>query len=173
MPLDKTWWAARKAYVFLAVGVFVLAALLTHAFAAHYRIAIDTQLVPCLDARVLLIELDDRKPVIDEIFAFKAPEAAAPVYPAGTLMAKRVAAGPGDTVSVTAEGKILVNGTEVARGMAHLSFLSPQERSRFVGQRRLKEGEWWMVGESATSFDSRYWGPLNVQHVVGRVHVIY
>lgn len=173
MPLDKAWWAARKAYVLLAVGVFALAVLLTHAFAAHYRIAIDTQLVPCLDARVLLIELDDRKPAIGAIFAFEAPEAAAPVYPAGTLMAKRVAAGPGDTVSVTVGGKILVNDTEVARGMPHLSMLSPQERSRFVGQRRLKEGEWWMVGESTTSFDSRYWGPLDEKLVVGRAHVIY
>ena len=77
------------------------------------------------------------------------------------------------TVSVTAGGKILVNGTEIARGMPHLSLLSLQERDRFYGQRLLKDGEWWMVGESATSLDSRYWGPLKEEQVVGRAHVIY
>lgn len=173
MRLDKKWWAARKAYVLWVVIVFALAVAIARYFSAHYRIAIDTQLVPCLDARVLLIDLDDRKPVIGAIFAFTAPESASPVYPRGTLMAKRVMAGPGDTVSVTAGGKILVNGTEIARGMPHLSLLSLQERDRFYGQRLLKDGEWWMVGESATSFDSRYWGPLKEEQVVGRAHVIY
>lgn len=169
----RDFFRTRRTIIFIAAVFFLSSAAASFYFSQHYRIAVDTQLVPCIDARMLLIEIDNKTPKVGELFAFSAPESAEPVYQRGTLMAKWIVAGPGDIVRITSGEKILVNGHQVAHGMPHLSMLSPKERERFYGMRRLGADEWWMMGEAQTSFDSRYWGPIKTHQFIGRAHVIY
>lgn len=154
----------------------VLLALVTACglwFQAHCRIVVDPQVTPSLDNRLFLIDIDDRTPVTGAVFAFRT-RGTAPVFPDGTQFAKVMAGVPGDTVEITADFAVLVNGTEVARGMP---FFNGQDvemiRRKFVGKKKLAADEYWMMGTNPKSFDSRYWGVMHEDQIIGRAYPFF
>ena len=169
----KDFFRTRRTIIFLAAVLFLFSPPPFFFFSQLHPIVVGTLLVSSLFATMLLIEIDNKTPKVEKLFAFSAPESTEPVYQRGTLMAKWIVARPGDIVRITSWEKTLVNGHQVAPGMPHLSMLSPKERERFYGMRRLGADEWWMMGEAQTSFDSRYWGPIKTHQFIGRAHVIY
>ena len=88
-------------------------------------------------------------------------------------MAKYLAAGPGDTVEVTEDFRILVNDHLFARGLPHLTGLDPKALKAFIGRRVLMADQYWMLGTLPMSFDSRYWGPIHGDQIVGRAYVLF
>ena len=164
---DRGVWALK------VLTVTAVLAAAGHLFAERWQIRFDPQTTSCIDAEFLLVDTKDRTPEVGGIFAYRAKNAE-PVYPDGTEMAKYVAAGPGDRVEITRDFRLLVNGEERARGLPHLSGLPDAEiRRRFCGVRILGEDEYWMLGTSFRSFDSRYWGPVRSSQIVGRAYVIF
>lgn len=160
-------WAAETA---AAAAVLCAAGWL---FAQRFEIRFDPQVSSCIHAEFLLVDTQDRAPQRGEIFAFRS-KGTAPVYADGTEMAKIVAAGPGDTVEVTPDFRVLVNGKECSRGLPHLSGMPTDEvRKRFCGLRVLGADEFWMTGTSPRSFDSRYWGPVRSEQMIGRAYVLW
>ena len=102
--LPKNWW----------VKVFAISALLFLAgwlFSFRFSIGINSQVMGCIRGTVFIVDHQDKTPVVGEVFAYRAMQAE-PVYANGTLMAKFLAAGPGDTVEVTPDFRILVNGRQ-------------------------------------------------------------
>lgn len=88
------------------------------------------------------------------------------------LFVKRVAAGPGDTVSVDATGGVAVNGAPAA-GRRDLCAEEPLRLIRRyvtpVADRALRDDELFVLGDcGSVSVDSRAWGPLNKEDLVGR-----
>lgn len=172
MPFDlhftmppKNWW----------VKVFAISALLFLAgwlFSFRLSIGINSQVMGCIRGTVFIVDHQDKTPVVGEVFAYRAMQAE-PVYANGTLMAKYLAAGPGDTVEVTPDFRILVNDRELAHGLPHLKALDDEAVKRYVGRRVLQADEFWMLGTMPMSFDSRYWGPINGSQIVGRAHVLF
>lgn len=172
MPFDlhltlppKSWWGK----------VFAISALLFLAgwlFSFRFSIGINPQVMGCIRGTVFIVDHQDKTPVVGEVFAYRAMQAE-PVYANGTLMAKFLAAGPGDTVEVTPDFRILVNGRQFARGLPHLKALDDEAVKRYVGRRVLQADEFWMLGTMPMSFDSRYWGPINGSQIVGRAHVLF
>lgn len=141
-------------------------------FAQRYSIGINPQVMGCIPGRVFLVDHRDRSPQCGQIFAYRSGQAA-PVYADGTLMAKYLAAGPGDTVEVTEDFRILVNDHLFARGLPHLKGLDPKALKAFVGRRVLAADQYWMLGTLPMSFDSRYWGPIHGDQIVGRAYVLF
>lgn len=154
----------------LALLPFVIAGLY---FQSRFKVTVDRQLVTSLDARVMVVDMQDTTPRKGEVFAFYAPESVAPVMKPGILMAKIFVAQPGDTVEVKPNKEITVNGEVKARGLAHLYGAPPQVLSRFYGKRTLKDDEWWVLGTNEWSFDSRYWGSVSAKNVFGRAYVLW
>lgn len=154
----------------LALLPFVIAGLY---FQSRFKVTVDRQLVTSLDARVMVVDMQDTTPRKGELFAFYAPESVAPVMKPGILMAKIFVAQPGDTVEVKPNKEITVNGEVKARGLAHLYGAPPQVLSRFYGKRTLKDDEWWVLGTNEWSFDSRYWGSVSAKNVFGRAYVLW
>lgn len=142
-------------------------------FERHYRLAIDVQKVPCMDARVLLIDIDDTTPEVGALMAFRASVATEPLVKRGTLMAKRIVAAPGDTVRITRQEVILVNGKFAGVGLPHLKGVDWEKQAQFFGSRMLKDNQWWVLGEHPKSFDSRYWGSIGREQMVGRAYVLF
>ena len=142
-------------------------------FASRFVIGVNPQSgLGCIDANLLLIDKADTTPKKGQIFAYRAMQAE-PVYSNGTLMAKFLAAVPGDTVEVTRDYRILVNGQEFTRGLPLLIDVPVDELDRFIGRRTLQADEYWMLGDKPRSFDSRYWGPIHASQIVGRGYVIF
>ena len=102
------------------------------------------------------------------IVAFAQPQAAQRYLgglgmPSDVLLLKRVAAVGGDAVCQehgvlrTPEGTLRVRGRDRAG----------QGLPRWTGCRRLDDGELFVLGDTETSFDSRYFGPVRVEQLTG------
>ena len=151
-------------------------------FKANYRIGLDFQHEKCLPGYSLFLveltktNLDLQK---NEVYAFRS-QGLSPIFEDGTLMAKRFMAGPGDQVAVTVETRmvngektyvgfadILVNDEVIRQGLVYAERLN-KDPEQFAGATILGQDEYWFLGDSPWSFDSRYWGPVRKSQVVGR-----
>ena len=142
-------------------------------FQERYTVAVDTQATPCIEARVMLVDREHPNPKKGVLMAFYSSENTQPVYPKGTLMAKYVVAGPGDTVKITPDETIWVNGKALGQGLPHLIGLPEKTRMKFIGQRVLGKDDYWVMGTHEMSFDSRYWGSVKAEQFIGRAIVLW
>ena len=136
-----------------------------HYVSSHYRIAFDQQTIRCLPWWSYLIVLG----VVPERYDLVAFESgtAQPMFPAGTVLVKRLVGVPGDRIEVEA-GEVRVNG-EILAYLSH-EVLAQLGRSSFDFDARfvLRDGEYFVLGEAPLSYDSRYWGPVHRADVIGR-----
>ena len=102
-----------------------------------------------------------RYPTFGEIIVFEYPGAP------GRDFVKRVIGLPGEEVAIV-DGQVLVNG------VVHDE---PYLREPFSGNMSpllLDEGEYFVMGDNrAHSNDSRNWGPVPAENVVGKVWLVY
>ena len=131
---------------------------------------------PCLlwnasaSAPIGLYELVPRRPTRGDLAVIRLPDpvhalAVARGYLAGrALLIKPVAAGPGDVVCRHA-ATVTVNGRPVA--WARDSDVLGRSLPRWNGCLTLTAGQVFVLSTAPDSFDSRYFGPLNVAHVPG------
>ncbi|CAB9501497.1 Thylakoidal processing peptidase [Seminavis robusta] len=88
------------------------------------------------------------------------------------LFVKRVAAGPGDYVSVESTGSVSVNGV-AAKGRRDLCEEEPlkliERYVQPVDKQDIKKDQVFVLGDcSSVSVDSRVWGPVNKNEIVGK-----
>jgi len=84
---------------------------------------------------------------------------------------KRVIGTPGETVVVNAEGKVFIKGKD---GNILLTLNEPYVTHPKNGavERTLKTNEYFMMGDNrAGSFDSRAWGPVDRELIIGKAFV--
>lgn len=138
----------------------------------NYRIGWDRQVNRCLDYRVFLVSLSERPERIGEIAVFRAQKSN-PVFKEGQIVAKRIRAHAGDVVEINPQFQILVNGRMLAQGLPYLKGASTETIRRYIGKRTLREGEYWVMGDSPTSYDSRYWGVLHENQIIGKGYALF
>ena len=144
-----------------------------YAFQSRWKIGIDPQATLCLTDRVYLVDTQDVRPERGGVFVFWS-EGAVPVYEDGTKLAKRMTGLPGDRIEITDDFEMRVNGVKIAQGFWHLRDVDAALiRERFTGSRVLKDDEFWMTGESPKSFDSRYFGPVRRDRIMGRAYGLF
>jgi len=143
----------------------VLSACFSYA-ASRYRLGIDWQVERCLpDTRVVLIDLQSSMPERDGLIAFRG-RGLAPFFEDGTPMVKILVGLPGDHIEVTPT-VTTVNGIEVATGL-HLAERLGQRPEAFSRSLTVPPGHYFAVGISETSFDSRYFGLIKEEQVLGK-----
>lgn len=153
----------------IVLVVLVVAGL---AFVDRYRIGMDTQLVKCIPGYTFyLIDRKDRRLEKGAVYSFSA-RGLEPFYEDGTQMVKFLRGQPGDSIQVHEQGSIYVNGEVVGSGFAHAEQLGMAAES-FVGEAILQEGNYWFMGTSEESFDSRYWGTVKDDQIIGRAYPIF
>lgn len=134
--------------------------------AKRYRLGIDWQVERCLpDTHAVLIDLRSAIPARGDLIAFRGL-GLAPLFAEGTHMVKILVGLPGDRIEVTSE-RTLVNGTEVAAGL-HLADRLGYRPESFERSFTVPAGHYFGVGKSETSFDSRYFGLIGDDQVLGK-----
>lgn len=118
--------------------------------------------------RGLYIRADGAKMESGRIVATPQPEAgraylASLGMPAEVLLIKRVAAEGGDRVCVAGDRLVLPSGERTVRRDDRRGVRLP----RWAGCRRLGADELFLLGDTAGSFDSRYFGPVKRDRVLG------
>ena len=158
---------------FVARAALALAGVLAiGAYAAdRFRIGIDDQVHRCLPPhRVFLIDRHDRALAAGEVFAFRAT-GMAPYFPEGAIVIKRAAGLPGARVRVgrevtQVEDRVVGEGLALARTLGRAA-------ETFLRDEPVPPGHLWVMGDTADSFDSRYWGFLPERQVVGRAYALW
>lgn len=141
------------------------------ALTSRYSLAIATQESLCLPPyRIWVIDKSDRQPIRGDIFAFKS-QGLSPLFADGTTVVKVLKGMPGDAVAVT-ERDTRINGQVVATGLdvAAQHGLDP---SRYVRSTTIANDRFWFFGETADSFDSRYWGSAGSEQIMGKAYPIW
>ena len=118
--------------------------------------------------RGLYLRLGASSPGLGEIVGLRQPLMARPYLGSlgmdpDVLLLKRLAGGPGDRVC--REGQTVVT----PRGRVHALAADGQGRPlpTWRGCRRLGRDEVFLLGDTAASFDSRYFGPVPVEEMTG------
>lgn len=143
-------------------------------FQDRFRIGLDQQSTPCLDAHVFLWDTKDREPVVGNIYVFK-EKMVSPKPPhevRGLLMAKRLAAVEGDKVKLDQNGILTINGNVAKEGVPLLRFIG-KKPSDIAFNRTLGENELFFLGDTPDSFDSRYGKTIDKSAVIGRAYVLF
>lgn len=138
---------------------------------SRYHIGIDPQRTLCLDrSRIVLIDTHDKTLVRGGTYAFKA-SGLKPLFADGTTMGKVVAGIPGDEVAVK-DGVVRINGEVVSEGMPVAQKIRRSVES-FDRSFTLGPGRYWMMGTHPLSFDSRYWGTIGTDQIIGRAYRLF
>ena len=115
--------------------------------------------------------------VIDEIsYRFSSPQRGDVVvfkYPLdpSQYYIKRIIGLPGETVEVT-DGKVIVYNQQHPEGQAlnEGDYLNKSVFTPFEGRHKLLTDEYFVIGDNrAASYDSRKWGPVKKNLIVGKV----
>ena len=119
-----------------------------------------------------------RSPRRGEIIVFRAPKRADAEggYTHENILIKRLISAPGDTIEVR-DGEVYVNGVQQNEPYIR----DPMERyqrsdANFgVGTPyKLKPDEYFMMGDNRNhSWDSRFWGPVTKDRIIGKASVIF
>lgn len=159
-----------KAFALKAIPVAVIAGGLAFYLSSRFSIGIDPQENTCLPWRVFVIDKQSVVPERGGIFAFRSKDLR-PFFKQGTHMIKVVDGLPGDRVKVTAN-QVLVNDVEVGAG---LMLAKPLKRlpSRFVREEIVPDSMYWFMGKTPDSFDSRYWGYVPKDDLIGRAYPLW
>lgn len=139
---------------------------------SRYSIAYDPQEVSCIEEYdVYLVDHGDTEMVRGGLYAFDSG-VLEPFYKESRPLIKYLKGMPGDQVEINADQQVLINGEFVTYGL-HLSEKMKREPTSFMGKGQLSENQYWMLGTSQESFDSRYWGAARKEQVFGRVYPIF
>lgn len=147
--------------------VFALTAYL----ADRYEIRIDPQVERCIPgARAFLVDTYTSDVEPGDLVAFQ-PPALGELFDADAEFVKRVVAQPGQRVTV-GPGGTRVGDRVVARGLGAAEALGVAP-GRFVRTELVPPDALWVVAPGPRSVDSRYWGALDHNNVIGKAYVLF
>ena len=110
-----------------------------------------------------------RQPHRRDIVVFSPPSIVAQECGAGGTYVKRVIGLPGETIAVQ-NGIVFINGTKLDE-----PYIKPDRRGGpDYARKKLGPGEYFMMGDNRRmSCDSRVWGPIHRDAMVGPVFFVY
>lgn len=139
-------------------------------FNASFTFAIPAQEYSCLNASYFLVDKSDQKMERDKLLAFYLPKETQ-YFPRGSRWIKLLIGVPGDEVVIT-ESSVFVNGKEYVNNMKMLLMKLEMDKSEVERTIILGRDEYFMVGETPLSYDSRFWGVISDINVIGNAYAI-
>jgi signal peptidase I len=110
-----------------------------------------------------------REPERGDIVVFETPPEAQQECGAGGTFVKRIVGLPGETVVVSSDGAVSINGKRLEE-----SYVEPGRRGGQSGRWPVRDGHYFMLGDNRRqSCDSRIWGALDDDNIIGEVFAIY
>lgn len=160
----------QKRLVAYGAGIIVTAAGL-QTLQGRYWVGIDLQQYRCLPWTVYLVERSEADLERGRYYQVEA-RGLAPFFKDGTRFAKELVGLPGDHVRVV-RGHVEVNGQQ--RGWLNPKILERVGKPYQAFERDIVLGadEYWLMGTSWTSYDSRYWGPATRNQIRGEAHPVW
>ncbi|MEA5576810.1 signal peptidase I [Anabaena sp. UHCC 0451] len=161
----KTWGAWQENFTLIAIALTL--ALLIRTFIAEPRLIPSESMYPTLQTgdRLVVEKVSYRfhPPTIGDIVVFQSPpELQRRGYDKNQAFIKRVIGMPGEVISV-ANGKVFLNGQPIPE-----DYIAEPPNQPFPPV-KIPEDQFFVMGDNRNdSNDSRYWGFLPRQNLIGR-----
>jgi conjugal transfer pilin signal peptidase TrbI len=167
-PID---WRAYRAGAIRTAIIFVVSALALGYFSARYRIGLDGQAeITCLPHRAFLIDTWDRTLARGDLFAFRATKME-PFVRNGITVVKVLRGLPGDRLRV--DGEVFVNGEREGVLLEGSLQKIGKTAAHLKREELIPPGHLFAMGEHERSYDSRYWGYVEDERVIGRAYALW
>lgn len=141
-------------------------------FTERYVIAANSTVSNCLHATYFLVDKWDQDVGVGDLAAFKMMTKN-PLYPTSRKWIKQVVATEGMTVTVDRERVQFSDGRIIESNMDHTMGYLKLEPSDIKPVVTLRQGQFFMMGDTRTSYDSRYWGPVEQQNILGKAYALF
>ena len=137
----------------------------------RFLIGGDDQVDRCLPGtRIYLIDTYNKDIWRGDLIAFRA-ERMAPFFRDGKVIVKIAAGVTGDHVKVGSQ-QTTINATMIIQGLPLADKLG-KPPSAFKRDETIPAAAYWVTGKAAKSFDSRYWGYVYDDQVIGRAYALF
>ncbi|MCG7877687.1 MAG: signal peptidase I [Candidatus Thiodiazotropha endolucinida] len=158
----------HKNVIMLMMGISIIT--LFNIATSRYRIAIDFESIRCIqEYSIYLVDKHDKEPKRNHLYMFNSKNLL-PIYPKNTKMLKYLRGMPGDTVTIDHNDNIYIENQYIATGLSLAKSKLGQSKNTFRGTTVLQENQYWFLGTSSHSFDSRYWGTVKQSDILGRAY---
>ncbi|HEX8994512.1 MAG TPA: signal peptidase I [Ktedonobacterales bacterium] len=160
-------WAGRLLLDALEVAIITtLIFLLARVFVQNYQVDGPSMTPTLLNSQYILVNKADyylHAPQRGDVIVFRYP-----LDPSRDFV-KRIIGIPGDTVTITADGVVSVDGVQLKEPYTNdLTNLNGAESVT------LKAGQYFVLGDNrGDSSDSRVWGPVPKTDIIGKAEFVY
>jgi conjugal transfer pilin signal peptidase TrbI len=141
-------------------------------FFSRFTFAYDPQQVISIKGySFYLIDRGDKGMEKGKLYAFH-PKVIPGIYTPEHRLVKYLRGVPSDRVEINLKEQVKVNDEVVAVGLVHADKIG-RPRSSFVGKGTLGPNAYWFMGDAPLSFDSRYWGTVTKEQIIGRSYPLF
>lgn len=164
--------------VYLSKALIATMALIICAFLllTRYTVSIDPQYYSDIESSlpwaVWITDRGDASAGVGGFIAFETDERVTPYFPEGTRFVKEVVGAAGDQVTIK-DGEVRINDNRVGTINDKAVRILERPVSDFDAEYTLGEGEYFLMGTADFSYDSRYWGPVKPNQVIGESYHLW
>jgi len=119
--------------------------------------------------RIVLIDKHNTKREKGKPYAFRVRNLQ-PLYPDGRLFIKYLDGLPGDQVTIDSD--VVINGQTKANGIQLAKVLGVKPET-FKRTTIVEEGKFFFLGRAYNSLDSRYFGTVSEERILGRAYLVW
>ncbi|MBB1439065.1 signal peptidase I [Shewanella sp. SG41-4] len=149
---------------------FTLISVAILLLAARFTIAVPSQEYSCLFASYFLVDKQDINIKRNRLIAFSLPTNT-PYFSKGTRWIKKLVGMPGDHIVVSVDA-VSVNGIVYKNNMRQLLMKIDVDEADVVKDFYLNDGQYFVIGETPLSYDSRFWGPIQRDDMIGDAYAM-
>ena len=153
--------------LFLLITVVFLYNILN----TRYQLFIPRMKVQCMEWSFGVVDYYQKHNVKKGLpYAFKAKNMY--IIEDGETIAKYIEGKGFDEVLIDENENIIINNQTKAQGLQMAGTLN-QKRDAFMGKGIIERNHYFALGTTYTSYDSRYWGTLDENQILGRLFIIF
>jgi conjugal transfer pilin signal peptidase TrbI len=162
-----------RQWIALAIGVASAVAIYLGHGHSFVSLSYDPHAVNCLPELHLALLVHHRPAKVErgDYLFWKASSIGALSYVSESFVLKKVAGVPGDRLSIQGD-RIFINDRLVAEGLED-AVLYQRPAAAFQRTEVIPPGKYFVIGTARLSNDSRYWGYLSHDTIVGEGYRIY
>jgi len=162
-----------KVFIVQAVLITVVIVVVGGYVKDRFKVGFGGQKRACLPWDIYLIDSHNQNFKVGSLVAFIADSRMEPKFKKGSTVIKQVAGQGGDQVHVDAGAHYIVAGSNYGVIEKEGAEVAKKKISSLLVDEIIPENQLSVIGTLPRSFDSRYWGYVRHDQIVGRAYGIY
>jgi conjugal transfer pilin signal peptidase TrbI len=151
--------------------IFLLIALFFTLFSSRYTFGFNNAKSNCLYTGFFLVDTWDKNIKPGDLAAFYMNKENK-FYPVGMQWVKRVTAKGGDHVVIQKDKTTINDTTVINHSLDYVLQHGGFTMDDVISQITIPDSEYFLMGETPTTFDSRFWGTVKQEEIIGKAYAI-